>query len=301
MKPPSVQHTAKARTVAWDEIPEWRQDNRYILSGYRPEKADYLEVLAGLTFMHNETCNVYTHLIGALILPSIAAVFMKALSGTQFLNVSGMDYFMCGIFFWCAECCLIFSATYHLIGTHSHQVEQFWHRMDLLGIVVVTVGTFVPGIYYIFTCDPTLQKAHWAIVITSGLATATLISIPKFRTLRWRKLRVSAYVALGASAFIPLLHGVQLYGLDYMLEYSGMRWYLLELVLYGGGVSLYGSRVPERFAPGKFDIWFSSHQIFHVSILCAMYVNTIALTQAFTASHTLDLCSIQAAGQVEGE
>lgn len=163
-KLPSGSHKAEARTVTWDEMPEWRRDNKYILSGYRPEKADYLEVLAGLTFMHNETCNVYTHLIGALVLPSIAAVFMRALSGTQFLNVSGMDYLMCGIFFWCAECCLIFSATYHLIGPHSHQVEQFWHRMDLLGIVVVTVGTFVPGIYYIFMCDPSLQKAHWAIV-----------------------------------------------------------------------------------------------------------------------------------------
>ena len=133
---------------------------------------------------------------------------------------------------------------------------------------------------------------------------------------------MGAYVALGASAFIPLLHGVQLYGLDYMLEFSGMRWYLLELVLYGLGVTLYGvrwyircflfsqirdtnqqsqSRVPERFAPGKFDVWFSSHQIFHVSILCAMYVNTIALTQAFTACHTLDICSIQAARQLQGK
>ncbi len=53
-------------------------------------------------------------------------------------------------------------------------------------------------------------------------------------------MRVGAYVALGASAFVPLLHGVQLYGLEYMLQYSGMKWYLLELVLYGGGVGLYG-------------------------------------------------------------
>lgn len=52
-------------------------------------------------------------------------------------------------------------------------------------------------------------------------------------------MRVGAYVALGASAFIPLLHGVQVYGLDYMLEYSGMKWYLVELLLYGGGCGLY--------------------------------------------------------------
>lgn len=103
-----------------------------------------------------------------------------------------------------------------------------------------------------------------------------------------------------------------------MLQYSGMEWYLVELIVYGVGVSIYTVspaffvlcplnppklilanhrlqfRIPERFAPGKFDIWGSSHQIFHVSILYAMYTNTIGLRQALTAYHTLDVCSIQA-------
>ena len=75
--------------------------------------------------------------------------------------------------------------------------------------------------------------------MTSGTVTAVLISKPVFRTLRWRRVRVSAYFALGASSFVPLLHGVQRYGLKYMLQYAGMKWYLIELVFYGGGVSLY--------------------------------------------------------------
>ena len=154
---------AKARTVTWHDIPEWQQDNKYILSGYRQQKADYLEILTSLTFLHNETCNVYTHLIGAL-LPLIAAACMRVLSEPRFLNVSATDYVMFSIFFWCAEACLIFSATYHLVGLHSREVELFWHRMDLLGIVVVTVGTFIPGVYYIFNCEPGLQKLHRAIV-----------------------------------------------------------------------------------------------------------------------------------------
>lgn len=58
---------------------------------------------------------------------------------------------------------------------------------------------------------------------------------------------MGAYVALGASAFIPLLHGVQLYGLEYMLQYSGMKWYLLELVFYGGGVGFYGVSLRARY------------------------------------------------------
>jgi predicted membrane channel-forming protein YqfA (hemolysin III family) len=55
------------------------------------------------------------------------------------------------------------------------------------------------------------------------------------------------------------------------------------------------SRSPERFAPGVFDLWGSSHQIFHVAVLCAMYTHVLALVEAFTSHHTLDLCAVQAA------
>ncbi|KAK0728044.1 hemolysin-III protein [Lasiosphaeria miniovina] len=262
-QPPS---TARARTVTRQEASEWQLDSEYILSGYRPEKADYLELFASLTFLHNKTCNVYTHLVGAILLPLVATVFLRYLGEPQFLNVSSADYAMFGIYFWCAEICLLFSALYHLLQPHSYRAEQVWHAMDLLGIVVVTVGTFASGIYYVFFCEASLQKLHWAIVLTTGTATGVLISNPSLRTLRWRRR----------------------YRLEYMLQYSGMKWYLLELVFYGAGVSLYAFRIPERLPPGRFDIWGSSHQIFHVAILFAMYTHVTALLQGFTSCHTLD-------------
>lgn len=164
METPIYPPTTNSRTVKRHEVSEWQQDNKFILTGYRPENANYLDIITSLTFLHNETCNVYTHLIGALLLPFIATASLRILSEPQFFNVSGTDYIMFQIFFWSAESCLVFSTLYHLLGPHSHGVEQFWHRMDLLGIVVVTVGTFIPGIYYIFNCEPRLQKLHWAIV-----------------------------------------------------------------------------------------------------------------------------------------
>jgi adiponectin receptor len=147
--------------------------------------------------------------------------------------------------------------------------------------------------------------------IVSGSVVATLISIPKFRTLRWRTLRVVAFFLFGLSAFIPLLHGVGLYGSHYMFEYMGMKWYLIELSLYASGTLIFAVslqarylthlsdmwteqqsqlRPPERFAPGKFDTLGTSHQVFHVLILLAMWINCLALTKSFKSVHTLDLC-----------
>jgi adiponectin receptor len=183
---------SKARTVTWQQIAEWQVDNKYILRGYRPEKADYLAVFTSLTFLHNETCNVYTHLIGALILPLISPVFLRFLADPRFFNVTSMDYAMFNVYFWCAEICLVLSALYHLMQPHSHRVELFWHGMDLLGIVIVTVGTFSSGIYYVFFCEASLQKLHWSIVSLSNhhhTSLPTLLAaeqaIPLIKSLTW--------------------------------------------------------------------------------------------------------------------
>lgn len=128
------------------------------------KKQTYVEIFGSLTFIHNETCNIYTHLIGALLLPLVATVSVQYLAGTQFLDVSIMDYAMFGIYFWCVEVCLVLSVFYHLMLAHSPGVEQFWHGMDLFGIVIATVGTISSGIYYVFFCELSLQKLHWAIV-----------------------------------------------------------------------------------------------------------------------------------------
>ncbi|KAK1255264.1 hypothetical protein MKX08_009259, partial [Trichoderma sp. CBMAI-0020] len=285
--------TNESHTVTCQEISNWQFDNKYILTGYRPENPDYLAVFTSLTFLHNETCNIYTHLVGALLVPLLTPALLHFFSKPQFLGVSFMDYLMFEIYFWCAETCLVLSALYHLMQPHSHRIELFWLGMDLLGIVIITVGTISSGVYYIFFCDPSLQKLHWAIILTAGTITGHFISDPLLQTPRWRKVKVGAFVIFGASSFIPLLHGVQRYGLEYMLQYSGIKWYLLELTFYGTGVSLYAFRFPERLAPGRFDIWGSSHQLFHVAILCAMITHVAALLQGFTTCHTLDVCQLQ--------
>lgn len=125
MEAPKNRLKAEARTVKWHEVPEWQIDNKHILSGYRPANADYLGVFTSLTFLHNETCNVYTHLIGALLLPLLTIAFMRVLSDPRFLNVSEADYIMFGLYFVVAEACLLFSATYHLMQDHSQEVEEF--------------------------------------------------------------------------------------------------------------------------------------------------------------------------------
>ncbi|OAA37702.1 mPR-like GPCR protein [Cordyceps fumosorosea ARSEF 2679] len=167
LQPPTTTTTTNTtdRTISWYEVPKWRQGNKYILSGYRRELPNHRALLDGLKYLHNETCNVYTHILGALGLPVIAVIVLSALhSQPRFSGVSGGDYAIFLIFFCSAEIFLLLSIMFHLFSAHSEAVQRFWYRMDLLGMVVATEGTLISAIYYVFFCSPLLQKLHWLIV-----------------------------------------------------------------------------------------------------------------------------------------
>jgi len=47
------------------------------------------------------------------------------------------------------------------------------------------------------------------------------------------------------------------------------------------------ARIPERFKPGAFDVWGSSHQMFHVLVLLAAAAHFRGLLVAFDYEHGL--------------
>ena len=47
--------------------------------------------------------------------------------------------------------------------------------------------------------------------------------------------------------------------------------------LYLIGALIYATRVPECWSPGTFDVWLSSHQIFHILIVLAAAVHLYAI------------------------
>jgi adiponectin receptor len=48
---------------------------------------------------------------------------------------------------------------------------------------------------------------------------------------------------------------------------------ILMGLLYIVGALFYAWRVPERFFPGRCDLWFHSHQIFHLFVIAAAFVH----------------------------
>ena len=72
-----------------------------------------------------------------------------------------------------------------------------------------------------------------------GFACTTASLNPRFRTPSWRPYRTAIFVAMGISAAIPVIHGIQLYGLSQMSDKIGLPWLALHGLLYIIGAGIY--------------------------------------------------------------
>ncbi|EMD89343.1 hypothetical protein COCC4DRAFT_32116 [Bipolaris maydis ATCC 48331] len=270
--------------VVWDELSPWQQDNHYIQTGYRAQSNSYSKSWKSLGYLHNETVNIYTHLIGAL-LAAVAGIALYFTLGPRYATATTEDVWAFGCFFAGAVACLGMSGTYHTIQNHSHEVAVWGNKLDYLGIVFLIWGSFVPVLYYAFRDEPELRKTYWAMITTLAAGTSIVSTHPKFRTPALRPFRALMFVLMGLSAVFPVLHGIQLYGIEHLRRSIGLDWILLQGTLYISGAAIYAARVPEKWSPGKYDIWGSSHQIFHVLVVLAAASHLNGLVQAFDYEH----------------
>lgn len=273
------------RLLHWDDLPPWQRDNHHIHTGYRPASFSFLVSFQSLAYLHNETVNIYSHLLPSMLAVPAAFQLYRALA-PRYETASRADIVAFGCFFAGAAFCLGVSATYHTTVNHSPRVARIGNILDYVGIVGLIVGSFIPSVYYGFYCNPALQRLYWTMICTIGLGCSCVSVIPKFRTPRWRPFRAAMFVGMGLSAVFPVLHGLQLYGVEQMTRQIGLWWLLLQGFLYILGAGIYAIRFPERLKPGKFDIVGSSHQIFHVLVDCAAVAHLTGLLKAFDYRHS---------------
>ncbi|KAH7301599.1 hypothetical protein KP509_23G033900 [Ceratopteris richardii] len=278
--------------------PEYLKDNEYIHSHYRAGLT-FRQALTSLFRWHNETLNIWTHLVGFMLflILTMSAVLeegnMEMIArntsdGELSLNISKhclmgsilrdadktvqqvttrrvtrwpFFVFMCGSMF-----CLLASTLCHLFTCHSHAIASLLLRVDYAGIAVMIVTSFFPPVFYVFQCEPAWAWLYLTAISTMGAATLGVILAPALQNGIYRSLRALLFMALGLSGFIPAIHGIlRNRGETVMPVTVG-----LELGMAGCyilGTCIYMVRVPERWKPGCFDLGGHSHNIFHVMVL----------------------------------
>jgi adiponectin receptor len=148
-----VKDTAnQIRLYAWHELESWQQDNEFLHSGYRKATYSYRQSLASLSYIHNQTANIYSHIIGATLFICFGFfVYLELVPRYQTADVADLCIF--AAFGLGAMLCFGLSAFFHTVGNHSEDVYHSWLLLDLYGILGLICGTVYSGVFYGFYCE----------------------------------------------------------------------------------------------------------------------------------------------------
>ncbi|KAK3102625.1 hypothetical protein FSP39_012753 [Pinctada imbricata] len=274
------------RVVHHHSLPDWLKDNDFLHTGHRPPTNSFLVCFKSIFRIHTETGNIWTHLLGMIAFMGIAAYFFSRPT----VEVQWQEKAVFSAFFIGAILCMSFSWIFHTVYCHSERIGKLFNKLDYCGIALLTMGSFVPWLYYSFYCNIGPKIAYLSLIFILGSCCIVVSLWDKFSEPEFRGIRAGVFIALGLSGVIPALHYVITEGFDHAINFAALGWLVLMAVLYIVGALIYAFRVPERIFPGKFDIWFQSHQIFHVFVLAAAFVHYHGISKIANYRLTLGEC-----------
>ena len=114
--------------------------------------------------------NIFTHLIPGLVAIAIGLSGYEHWFDATYPAAGHLDKIMFGGYFVAATACMLLSAGFHTLMSH-HDLFAMSLKMDYCGIITLALGDFISGIYVSFYCEPSLQKAYWAMVSLQNIAT----------------------------------------------------------------------------------------------------------------------------------
>lgn len=299
-------------------LPAWMRDNDYIRTGYRPPQPSASATLrSALLSLHNESANIYTHLLGALLFlhaflphtPRLAAhppPHPAAAAAYEALRASGLAALPAGgaapaaavaalrgeaartlaPLAVAAVYCLATSALYHAAWVRSARALLVLSRADFCGIALLCAGHAMSGVRALFYCDP--RRGEWlsavrvysAVAAAAAVVTARCVLAPGFGGKRAHLARSAAFSLLGGVCLAPVVHAGAAHGWADE-EFLGMaRCVALSMACYAAAVGFYASRLPECCRPGKHDLWCSSHQFMHCLVVAGAWVHFSGIRDA---------------------
>lgn len=287
-KNPNSKESFMDRLTRWpclccyDEVPEFQQENQWIHTGYRSGWTLGDQLLGLFYPFHNETVNIWTHLIGFIVCAVVFAGLAYEVRDPKFVEyiIEGgerLRHLLEPVYRWPvfiylagAMICLGGSAIGHSLNGLSQRSNYVLWRLDYIGIVVLIAASFFPPIYYSFMCNPIWKNIYLVAIVLFAMTIIGLTFKSNFHNEKMRLIRVTLFAGMGLTGIVPWIHGIIInFGVPLAME-AAIHMGLMA-VSYLGGVVFYACRVPERWLPGKFDLLFNSHQIWHLAVLLGIF------------------------------
>lgn len=283
---PVVVTGSEKRLYKFDELPEWQQDNEMIITGYIRETRSVKKCLKSLFQFHNESINIYTHLIPTITYLLLLVGLANAYLIPRFPDSTMTQYLMINFFLLGAVLCLGCSSFFHCLKQHSESHCHIWSKVDYMGIIIMITCSMISILYYGFHDHIFHFKCFTVFTVVLGTICTVFALHDKFDSKTFRPFRAMFYVTFGLSGVVPILTGFYKFGAYEAIRRTQLKYILFESMFYIAGAVIYGFRFPEVLAPGKFDFVGHSHQIFHIMVVLGSICHFRAIIGSYIFMHT---------------
>lgn len=244
-----------------------------ILEGEIKNKLDYLHKMV------DQVCQIVVNKIDS---PQFDWLDLyRPYGNMQFQHISRCKLYIGPLFIFIisAMICLGSSAICHLFNAYSRHVSSLVSRMDYAGISILIAGSYYPVIFYIFYCKELYIWLYLGGITVCSFGVFVVALSPDFQKPEFRAFRGFIFLLLGLLGVIPVAHVCMT---PESKEFAtALMYFCLMGATYIIGVLIYVMRVPERFYPGKFDLWGNSHNIWHFFVLSAAIWHYIGALNAY--------------------
>ena len=262
----------------------------HVETGFRHINQPWYYYLLSLFQWHNESMNAWTHLVGCLIalcrIYTIANEFNAYSDPWLYPMLAGSITMI--IMYFCS------------FAAHTfHNKSELWHYtcffIDYCGIGLFGLGSSI--IHYFYCTHPALAEMKiykYAIPIATILSVVVTVfcSHSKAKYSRpypfTRKIwQLSSVIAIYCWLILPIVHRMYMY--YYSEKRQEKKWdqsledHTTQMAWFLAAGFFFGSDIPQRVFPGKFDCLFHSHQIFHV---CITFMNLKQIDAIYVDIHS---------------
>ncbi|KAG8445854.1 hypothetical protein GDO86_010588 [Hymenochirus boettgeri] len=260
----------------------------YIQTGYRPTDQEWKYYFLSLFQKHNESINVWSHLLVALAVSMRFVAFVEAhslpleiISFPLYLYVlSSLLYLMCSILA-------------HLLQSKSEMAHYTFYFLDYVGVGTYQYGSALAHYYY--SSNQGWYDKAWSFYLPGAAILGWLSCIgccyAKYHFKRpypfMRKVCQVVPAGLAYSLDVsPVVHRILTCYMDGCTDKS-IWFHCLQILFFLIAAYFFSCPVPEKYFPGSCDFVGQGHQIFHLFLGLCTLSQLEAVLLDYTARHEL--------------
>ncbi|CAF3342892.1 unnamed protein product [Rotaria socialis] len=246
----------------------------YILRGFRSIHQPWSYYFKSLFHKHNETMNVWSHLIGILYMIHLFFYYNTRLN--FFENAHSWPF---AVSLCTAIIMFICSAFAHLFHSKSENVHMTCFLIDYIG---VSLHGFGSGFLHIYYSAPQwfyekIEYQYVFVLLILGVLACFLNCFAQYYYHRPYPpiKRICQFFPCGVLwlySIAPLC--IRLYTSN-ILSNPALICHLAQIILFLVGATFFGFDLPQRFCPGLLDFVGQGHHLFHVCVylvsVCQMH------------------------------